>query len=269
MPLWDRRDHSFSVVTGGRGPSGSRFSADLCGFGGMLSARFNASSRRLAASSSVNSSWISEAFVMTTLDGKQTIQLLRGQAIGAHAILEMHLCNLFHHLLKTDLEAAGIAFYSVKNARQRNGMIEELLELRHGNAYSLFWNSWKTKCQQIDGRRNSIAHWIMSTSHKIEGAIAQPPKTTLKRPTCRTSGNWHPISEITEQGLENFIEECEDLAFIIRLFHEYLADGDLRGREPQTLHDIFQQPITYPIPSDSPLSRNYTIPENPPPPSQA
>ena len=205
---------------------------------------------------------------MAELDGKQTIQLLRGEAIGAHTLIELHLCNLCQHLIQSDIEAAGIAFYSIQNARTRNNMVEKLLKLRYGNDHSHFWNSWKNECQQVDERRNSIVHWLMSTTRRIEGARWQTPRTTLKHPTYRTRGDWHPESEITEQGLRDFIEKCHDLAFVMRLFHGYLTDGDLRGREPEPLHDIFRQPITYPIPSDSPLSRTWKKLGSPPPPSR-
>ena len=153
--------------------------------------------------------------------------------------------------------------------QERNKMVEKLLKLRCGNTHSLFWNPWAKKCQMLDERRNSVAHWIMSTSHRIEGAMPQPPKTTLKHPTYRTKGDWHPEEEMAEGDLKQFIEECEDWAFIIRLFHGYLPDGDLRGRERHALHDIFQQPIPDPLPADSPLSRNWQAPETPPPPSRA
>jgi len=204
---------------------------------------------------------------MADLDSRQTVELLRGQAIGAHTSVELNLCNLFQYLLRTDLETAGIVFYAIQNARIRNTTIEKLLKLRHGDDFSFFWNSWRKECKKIDDQRNSIAHWLLSTTKQIKDGVWQPPESALKHPTYRTKGDWHPVEKYTAQRLSDFADECYDLAFAIRLFHGYLADGDLQGREPEPLHDIFRQPIIYPIPSDSPLSRIWQKPETPPPPS--
>lgn len=170
-------------------------------------------------------------------------------------------------MLQTDLKAAGIAFYSIQNARTRNRMVEDLLEHRHDNTYSLFWNSWNKECRRLDGIRNQVAHWHLSTTHSVRGGIAQPSKSALKRPTYWSARDWQPISAMGPNELRGFAEECHCIAHMLGLFFHYLTE-DFHGYEPQTLHDIFQQPIPYPPPADSPLSPNHKAPENPAPPSQ-
>ena len=93
-------------------------------------------------------------------DTKLTLELMiaRAGAIQAYAYLEFCLASLFARLLQTDIDAAGIVFYRIINARSRNRILNDLKKNRCRDIYPEYWNSLIKNMTELDQKRNEIVH---------------------------------------------------------------------------------------------------------------
>ena len=185
----------------------------------------------------------------------------RARAIQAYASVEQSICGLFCKLLGIQDKLGAIVFFKITASRFRNEIIEKLLRETNRNELLPFWNSLVTKLLgPVDVDRNMIVHWATSTT--IESGDAQGIVREMKliAPNFWSfdyNNAWNTID------LQDFTRRAKQVELIVNMLtsHEFL--GHLKHLP---LHDIFRQPLTYPLPVGHPL---YLIPkvQSPQPPS--
>jgi hypothetical protein len=188
----------------------------------------------------------------------------RGRAIQEYAELEQALCSLFACLSDIKPDTVGIIFFRITNSRVRDVILEKLLKKKHGNTYSIFWNSFIKLIDQISRRRNEIVHWNALMTFGSEYFISLRPPNFWA---------WEVgTPEIKTDGLLEFIDKCKFFTSLCNSFEAFITP-EIRERsdqgQVQTWHDIFQQETIYPPLNTHPLSPNYTAPGIQPPASPA
>ena len=188
-------------------------------------------------------------------------QFARARAIQAYASLEQSICDLFCRLLGIQDKLGAIVFFKITAPRFRNYIIEKLLRETQRNEFLTFWNSFVTKLLgPVDGERNLVVHWSTSIS------IASGDASGIVRDMNLVAPNFWSFDQNNawdKNDLEDFTNRAKQAAIIINLFVGHIF-YDLHKDLP--LREIFLQPLTYPIPSDSPL---YLVPKVPTPQHQS
>jgi hypothetical protein len=179
---------------------------------------------------------------------------IRGHAVQAYASLEQSLCRLFGQLADTPLDAASIIFFRIASTQARNAISKSLFKRKHGTFYNLFRNSFFEQLRPIDQERNEIVHWnvVNHISTETDGTVTVQVVMHPAAFVYDGTGPNPPI--ITTSDLEAFIVKCDFYARLCNMF--VMTTGDLRipEAEKEPWFRIFSEPITYPPPSDHPLS---------------
>jgi hypothetical protein len=182
----------------------------------------------------------------------------RGKAIQAYAILEQSLASFLAFLSDTDLNVAAIVFFKISSTDSRNKILEKLFRLKFQARYNLFRNTLFEQLRPIDRERNGIVHWntVADVGHDGENATAS---LHLRPPAALRTVDSE--SKTTAQ-INEFSARCGFYARLINMFA--MAEGPLQAHltavDLSSWREIFSQPITYPPPSDHPLSQ--TPPEH-------
>jgi len=185
---------------------------------------------------------------------------LRGHAIQQYANIERSLCMLFAELASLKHDVAGLIFFRITNPRSVGAILQDLLNKRHGDAYSKFWNSFAKLVQRAIETRNHVVHWNVATF--IDGGYAG---TKLVPADVFNYGTGSP-TPIGSAELVDFIRKCDFISRLCNMFSLHLDAGH-PGVPHAPWPDIFQQPVVYPPPDTHPLSPKWKAPETPPPPS--
>lgn len=220
-------------------------------------------------------------FAMSTDPARASSDMLlivRAKAIQEYASLEQSLGKLFALLLGVSDEIAGIVFFRITTSRQRNQVIELLLQNKFGSTFDAYWHGLSGSpgvprtpgllalIRQLDDLRNKIVHWMPMTE------LGETTNSYLIRPNIweyRLDGQSVTIAEI-----EDFIARANFALRSVNMFcwfndPVFLSTSGLAAEHARTWHDIFQRPCTYPISNTHPLSPNYVEPPSPPQSSEA
>lgn len=192
---------------------------------------------------------------------KLAFLLQRSNALQQYSNLESSLCSLFAFLLQTPPEFAGIVFFRITSSRYRNLIIEDLLKKRGFTDYKKFWAGVDKLLRKLDQRRNEIVHWTVADNLHLSDAGTTYTGSVLTPPNIYSGVSSNTYS------LETLADFCRETDFVSRLvvmFWAHLSHQPL----PPPWPEIFQQPPTYPPPSDHPLSPTPKAPEPPPKASQ-
>lgn len=179
--------------------------------------------------------------------------IARARAIQAYAGVEQSLCSLFSKLLGVQDNLGSIVFFKITAPRFRNEIIEKLLRQTQRTELLPFWTSVVAKLLgPVDSDRNMVVHWATSVSIEsgdTEGIVREMQLVAPNFWSFDYKNAWDTLDLI------EFAQKSGQIQIIVNLLvgHEFLG---LHKHLP--LHDIFRQPLTYPIPTDSPL---YLIPK--------
>jgi hypothetical protein len=174
-------------------------------------------------------------------------QTARGEAIDTYASLEQSLSHIFGHASGTPLEVAGAIYFRISSSRSRLAIIERLMEDRHQALYRPFLRPLLNRQKFVDQTRNQVVHWRRTMLSAEQGSVY-----ALQPPSWWKGDVTHFL--YTPQ-LEAFIIECNFWSVVLSIFHTHLTNPELFAQMPESSSpDIFQQPISYPLPADHPLS---------------
>lgn len=190
------------------------------------------------------------------------LKIARADAIQSYASFEQSLCRLFAKLLNTSDDLAGIIFYRIIASRQRNAILEELLDRNFKTQFDTFWygtpGSGSTKrqpglfalIQQIDTERNFIVHWTA----RVEIGFGRVTEALIPP----NYWNREDKREITVEMLVSFSAKADFIARAINIFTLYNLHEGAKGLMTEiSWPEIFQQPCSYPPADSHPLSPNY------------
>jgi hypothetical protein len=187
---------------------------------------------------------------------------IRGKSIEAYATLERSLSHLFSHLSGIPMNLIGIVFFRIIRSDTVRNVLEDLMDKKYGDTYSLFMNSFWGLLKEISDRRNQIVHW--NVIHTVnDNSIMLVPPDLLEYNTDSTK-------TITGEDCIIFIDKCLFISRHILGFVEMnTPESSLHSDQAklQTSRDIFLRPIVFPPPHNHPMFRSARVPENQPPPS--
>lgn len=190
----------------------------------------------------------------------------RGKAIESYAQLEQALCSLFAICTETKREIASIIFFKVTNSQARNAIIEKVVHQTFGSEYNPFLNSYLKELRNIDIKRNEIVHWstaayctLDAKKRVVAGLGLIPPSYWANRPADQ---------RILPKDLVEFDQKCSVFARLCIMFHSILKPPEDVPLDT-AWHDIFQQPLVYPLPEGHLLNQRPQVPDTPPQSSQA
>jgi len=171
----------------------------------------------------------------------------RGIAIASYANLERCLVQWFAHLMRTDIDYAGVPFFRINNTRARNAILGKLMRKRYGSVYSHFWNPLETALNSHDQIRNEIVHWtILSITSPSTGKLVN---VKLIPPNYWDRDANSPKKTIGD--MSNFSDRCRYFIRAVDMLH-YVASG-LKPEQP-AWRDICTQAIPDPLPNNHLLS---------------
>jgi hypothetical protein len=177
---------------------------------------------------------------------------LRGEAIQAYAQLESSLSSMFAYLAGVSGQVAGIIFFKMVNARSRIAVLERLKRLKHADAFNLYFNSIMAEAGRLDGQRNKLIHW-----HRILSITAHEGGLDTSD-TFLTAPNFWDFDEssetMTATDIQEFAQRCDIFGRGLNMLTHHWSHP---GRGDGTYHDIFEQPLRYPIPEDHLLARKF------------
>jgi hypothetical protein len=171
----------------------------------------------------------------------------RAVSIARYAMLENSLAQLFAYLMGVQPDMAGIVFFRINNSRARNAAIERLLKKKHGNTYSIFWNSLDKHLRSLDGDRNNVVHWQTSTTISVDTVPQSTVVLNLVPPNFWDRTESTPAISIGD--LHDFILKCDFVSRLVNVFWWKISGSDIDS----ALLDIFQQPVEYPPHNTHPL----------------
>lgn len=175
---------------------------------------------------------------------------LRGKAIDVHLSLEQTLCRLFQGLLEIpNPEAAGVAFFAIRNSRSIKEIIKKTWKIKFAAEFSLFGGSIATHIQSLTETRNQIAHWL--PVGVVENSAYSDD--VLKPPNIYASGWWEANPKLDVSDVLDFINKCDSITRILNMFVLFHLTPHVGVDMPPEWHDIFQQPIHYPLEQGHPL----------------
>lgn len=194
---------------------------------------------------------------------------IRGKAVNAYAGLEQALCRIFADLSDTSDAVASIIFFRISSTQVRNAILEKLLHLKHGSKYNLFWNSIVAALRPIDLRRNEIVHWAVVSTMPITVDGFGNPEVTLRPRTFWTTDDNEKLPTIATEDMIAFIRKCGFYSNVINHFSLLVPGVDLpnhviSAETDAAWHDIFQKPLTYPLPKGVQLPPSAKEYDNPP-----
>jgi hypothetical protein len=178
-------------------------------------------------------------------------RIARSEAIQAYSHWEQGLCSLFGHLAGTTDQIAGIIFFKMVNARSRIAALERLKKLKYGDARKPFFNSLMSAAQPFDTERNKIVHWNEAIDSSGYFSSTATVRVILHSPNFSDTSPDDPVIDIG--ALKTFSDKCliyGHLLFMLR------RDWHNPKTSPsRACRDIFERPVTYPLPKDHPLAR--------------
>jgi hypothetical protein len=196
------------------------------------------------------------------LGEQDPIWVNRGKAIQSYAMLEQSLCLLLAGLAAVDLETAGTIFYKITNTGSRSGILERLLQKKHGTKFNPFWNAYFKELRQIDLKRNAIVHWLSAMNTAINTQDMMIVGITLIPPGSIHSGG--PPEHLTSKDLIAFTNKCGVFARLCTIFDGVTSDRIPDDDTKKTWLEIFQRSLVYPLPADHLLNQTPAKPDTPP-----
>jgi hypothetical protein len=189
---------------------------------------------------------------------------IRGRAIQSWATLEQALCNVFSMVAGLRRDIGGIIFFRIVNTPARDAILEDLLKIKFGDRFNLFWNSVLKALKEISGKRNQIVHWNAISNIGSDASGELTVEVFLRPPK---SWGYDPLAPVVKtQDLKDFMAKCDFYTRACNGFYALMkapVAGDVvipeEHRKPWV--DIFQEPLSYPPPSNHLLSPNYTGPQ--------
>jgi hypothetical protein len=200
------------------------------------------------------------------------LQIARANALEAYARLERALAILLGVLLggAAMFPKANAIFFNMTSARNRNKAIKKLLELEHGNKYNIYWHGdgkpggirglFKL-INQLDQSRNEIIHWTVSRTIFTTDLDAPMEKLIPNEFFYRPGSRIILIGDMNDfTNKANFVSGSV-LAFAFNTSKEFPIPDNARA----PWLPIFQLPVSYPPPSNHPLSPSGKAPGTQPP----
>jgi hypothetical protein len=153
-------------------------------------------------------------------------------------------------------EVSGI--FKITNARSRNEIITELKKKKYAGSCNLFWNSSMKEVGRLDELRNRIVHW-----HSVAKVGGTEQAITME--AVLSPGNFAANSptEMSIPDLRDFCARCDIFSRALNIL--YLHWMKPEHEIAQSLLDIFQRELVYPLPPGHPLSLSLEAGDSPPP----
>lgn len=192
---------------------------------------------------------------------------IRGQAIQSYATLEQALCNVFSLTADLRRDIGGIIFFRIVNTPARDAILEDLLKIKFGGRFNLFWHSVLKELKDISRKRNEIVHWN-AISNIGADATGEPTVEVFLRPP--KSWGYDPAAPVVKTpDLKAFMAKCDFYTKACNAFYFIMkppAPGDvvISESERQPWLGLFQHPLPYPPPSTHLLSPSYAGPQSVP-----
>jgi len=179
----------------------------------------------------------------------------RGKAIEGYAEYENALCGLFAVLSDMTTSTATVVFYKIINTSARLSILKKLLHKKFATKFNAFWTPLSKEAQNLDLKRNEIAHWVAAINtnftpdNKILMGITLIPPAHL--------GAKQSPEHLTSSDLVDYRKKCDDISGTINAFSTRLAPPKEGEEKDEPSPDRYQQPFVYPLPEDSqsPLRR--------------
>jgi hypothetical protein len=196
------------------------------------------------------------------IEDRDRFMMVIGSSIQAYANLEHALCQMLANCGDMKVEVAAIIFFKITASRVRDSILEKLIRMKYGTGYSIFWNSFAKRLDEVSLKRNEVVHWsaIITLDANTHEHILVPPAYLATSPIGTEI-------RITENDLKDFSDKCGFLTTLAYTFINELNASLIPGLPQAAWRDIFQQPAIYPPPSTHPLYRSPSIPGTPPLPS--
>ena len=176
---------------------------------------------------------------------------VRGKAIQAYASLEQSLFIAFSKLSGMSEDAAGVIFFKIASAHVRNGIIKELIHRRHHDRFTPFVNSYFKELTRIDERRNQIVHWnVANNIGQVDGKVRSIVTLSLIPPNFWMRGG--KMTHLTMSDLVEFMAKCDVFSRLLSMF-VLSTNGLMPSDLSKPWIDLFQNPLTYPLPPDHPF----------------
>ena len=192
---------------------------------------------------------------------KRDFRLARSEAIQAYAYLEQSLCGLFAHLAGVTDQIAGVIFFKMTNARSRIATLERLKRIKHGSARGLYFNSITAALGPLDTERNHLVHWHERFQWKRNSVTGDQSIASFLDPP----NYWDQTDNTPRMGLQEiqvFIERCNAIGG-----SAFSLTYDWQGPPlDPPWPDIFEQPVSYPLPEGHPIGQTQQEPEHRPQP---
>jgi hypothetical protein len=222
------------------------------GFGGIARSRFtvrlNCSQAPVAAHE--NPPWL------PPLPADARFKIARAEAIDAYSGLEISLSRLFAGLLGTKPDLAGIVLFRIGNAPARNKMIDLLIKRKYGAKFNLYWNSVFKLIGQLDQKRNEIVHWSMGVVPHF-GRSGKLASATVRLVPPNIWDSRRGKQSLTERHLTDFALQCDFAEAAVWSFVMFVVISHGNQKLPAAWRDIFQRPLTFPLPDNHPICRRW------------
>lgn len=180
--------------------------------------------------------------------------LARATALDAYATLESAMMTLYAHLMGVKNDIAGVTFFRLNNARQRNAILGRLIKKRHKDKYNLFWNSVEKHLNMLDATRNQVVHWTVA-DHTSANEKGQTRWMSLVPPNF-----WDRDENTPEMRLADVHDFIVKAQFFTRALQALLWTMDGKKKIRQSWRDICLQPLAYPPPNTHPLFQSWQEP---------
>jgi hypothetical protein len=191
--------------------------------------------------------------------GMNRLASLRGKAIAEFASLEHILCLLFADFTGISEKAASIIFFEALSVNKNTAKVfKAMLKLKHGETYSVFWNSLEKRIAELVSIRNEIVHhtaWGVAFDDG-QANIGLMPPTGLYSVTAFEKATKERVKWLSEKGLSDFIEKCSFMWGVCYAFHRFLSPYPYSGDDPAKQPpwpEIFQRRVDYPAPKNHPV----------------
>jgi len=177
--------------------------------------------------------------------------IYRGKAIQGYAHLESALCALLVAVSDMKWEAAATIFYKITNTSARNSILEKLLHHTFGAKFNPFWNPLSQEIRALDLKRNEIVHWLAAATVMFNSNTQLMMGITLVPPASIHHKGSRP--QITANDLIEFARKCDETSAALHQFAMRLKPPDAMPDKSEPWLDIYQLPLTYPLPEGHPL----------------
>lgn len=194
--------------------------------------------------------------LQANIEGVENFEIKRSRAMNAYARLEQNMAMLFSSLLGTNYKKAFIAFSAITNTGFRWVALEKLFKLARGEKHKEFLAGFIKEARKLDGPRNKIVHWMVSTQNR-----GQVPFDPEKDVFLSEHPNLFGKKKMLIGDLEVFKHKADYFADLLSQFNYFIKNSELPQDPSKTpWSEIFQSKPVYPPPMGHPLDRFHKEP---------